>query len=112
MAYTTSKAGGANRWRGFAGFVMKRPVTIVIVALLLLGIGMIPLKDIRLTIPQVDSLPTKYDARAAYDKLDETFGLGETSTLYLLAERKKGWEDEEARNIIYTIQEQLLTIHL
>ncbi len=102
------KPGGANRWRGFAGFVMKRPVTIVIMALLLLGIGMIPLKDIRLTIPQVDSLPTKYDARAAYDKLDETFGLGETSTLYLLAERKKGWDDEEARNIIYTIQEQLL----
>lgn len=102
------KPGGTNRWRGFAGFVMKRPVTIVIVALLLLGIGMIPLKDIRLTIPQVDSLPTKYDARAAYDKLDDTFGLGDTSTLYLLAERKEGWNDGEARNIIYTMQEKLL----
>ncbi|MGN4123876.1 MMPL family transporter [Lysinibacillus sphaericus] len=102
------KPGGANRWRGFAGFVMKRPVTIVIAALLLLGIGMIPLKDIQLTIPQVDSLPTKYDARAAYDKLDETFGLGETSTLYLLAERPSGWENDEARNLIYDIQEKLL----
>ncbi|WP_068984928.1 MMPL family transporter [Lysinibacillus xylanilyticus] len=102
------KPGGANRWRGFAGFVMKHPVTIVIVALLLLGIGMIPLKDIKLTIPQVDSLPTKYEARAAYDKLDETFGLGDTSTLYLLAERKEGWEDSEARELIYTIQEKLL----
>lgn len=102
------KPGGTNRWRGFAGFVMKRPVTIVIVALLLLGIGMIPLKDIRLTIPQVDSLPTKYDARAAYDKLDDTFGLGDTSTLYLLAERKEGWDDGEAKNIIYTMQEKLL----
>ncbi|MGE7109915.1 MMPL family transporter [Lysinibacillus sp. NPDC047702] len=102
------KPGGANRWRGFAGFVMKYPVTIVIVALLLLGIGMIPLKDIQLKIPQVDSLPTKYDARTAYDKLDDTFGLGETSTLYLLAERKEGWEDNEARELIYTIQEKLL----
>ncbi|MDD1502342.1 MMPL family transporter [Lysinibacillus sp. CNPSo 3705] len=102
------KPGGANRWRGFAGFVMKHPVTIVIVALLLLGIGMIPLKDIKLTIPQVDSLPTKYDARAAYDQLDKTFGLGDTSTLYLLAERKEGWEDIEARELIFNIQEQLL----
>ncbi|MFJ7915065.1 MULTISPECIES: MMPL family transporter [unclassified Lysinibacillus] len=102
------KPGGANRWHGFAGFVMKHPVTIVIVALLLLGIGMIPLKDIKLTIPQVDSLPTKYDARAAYDQLDKTFGLGDTSTLYLLAERKEGWEDFEARELIFNIQEQLL----
>lgn len=105
------KPGGANRWRGFAGFVMKYPVTIVIAALLLLGIGMIPLKDIELKIPQVDSLPTKYDARTAYDKLDDTFGLGETSTLYLLADRKEGWEDNEARELIYTIQEKLLADH-
>jgi len=102
------KPGGANRWRGFAGFVMKYPVTIVIAALFLLGIGMIPLKDIELKIPQVDSLPTKYDARTAYDKLDDTFGLGETSTLYLLADRKEGWENHEARELIYTIQEKLL----
>jgi len=90
------KPGGANRWRSFAGFVMKHPVTIVIAALLILGIGMLPLKDIQLTIPQVDSLPTKYDARVAFDKLDETF------------ERKEGWEDAEARELIYTIQEKLL----
>ena len=43
-----------------------------------------------------------------YDKLDETFGLGESSTLYLLAERKDGWEDTEGRELIYTIQEKLL----
>lgn len=102
------KPGGANRWRGFAGFVMKHPVAIVIAALLLLGVGMLPLKDIQLTIPQVDSLPTKYDARAAYDQLDEAFGLGESSTVYLLAERQEGWEDDEGRQLIYDIQEKLL----
>ena len=102
------KPGGANRWRGFAGFVMKHPVMIVIVALLLLGIGMIPLKDIKLTIPEVDALPISYDARAAYDQLDETFDLGKSSTLYLLAERQDGWENEEAYKIIYDIQQKLL----
>lgn len=102
------KPGGANRWRGFAGFVMKHPVMIVIVALLLLGIGMIPLKDIQLTIPEVDALPTNYDARAAYDQLDKTFELGKSSTLYLLATRPEGWEDEEAYQLIYAIQQKLL----
>lgn len=102
------KPGGADRWRSFAGFVMKHPVMIVMAALLLLGIGMIPLKDMKLTIPTVDALPVKYDARAAFDKLDETFGLGETSTLYLLAERQDGWEDEAALTLIYDIQQQLL----
>ncbi|CAM5275608.1 SSD domain-containing protein OS=Lysinibacillus sphaericus OX=1421 GN=LS41612_02205 PE=4 SV=1 [Lysinibacillus sphaericus] len=102
------KPGGTNRWHSFAGFVMKRPVSIVIVALLLLGIGMIPLKDIKLAIPQVDSLPPKYDARAAYDKLDETFGLGDTSVLYLLAERQDGWENEQGRKLLFDIQEKLL----
>ena len=102
------KPGGANRWHSFAGFVMKHPVMIIIVALSLLGVGMIPLKDIKLTIPEVDALPTNYDARAAYDKLDETFGLGKTSTLYLLAERQDGWEDEAAHKLIYDIQQQLL----
>ncbi|KOS66954.1 membrane protein [Lysinibacillus contaminans] len=102
------KPGGADRWRGFAGFVMKHPVMIVIAALLLLGVGMIPLKDIQLTIPEVDALPTNYDARSAYDKLDETFDLGKTSTLYLLAERPDGWEDDEALKLIYGLQQQLL----
>ncbi|MFJ7737064.1 MMPL family transporter [Lysinibacillus sp. NPDC097287] len=102
------KPGGANRWRGFAGFVMKHPVMIVIVALLLLGVGMIPLKDIKLTIPEVDALPTNYDARAAYDKLDETFDLAKSSTLYLLAERQDGWEDDDALKLIYDIQQKLL----
>lgn len=102
------KPGGANRWRGFAGFVMTHPVMIVIVALLLLGVGMIPLKDIKLTIPEVDALPTNYDARAAYDKLDETFDLAKSSTLYLLAEREDGWKDETALELIYDIQQQLL----
>ncbi|GLC89478.1 MMPL family transporter [Lysinibacillus piscis] len=102
------KSGGISRWYGFAGFVMKHPVSIIIAALLLLGIAIIPLKDMELAIPQVDSLPTSYDARKAYDKLEDTFGLGDTSTLYLLAERKEGWEDAEARTLIYTIQEKLM----
>ena len=101
-------SGGSLFWKGFAGFVMKRPVSIVVVALLLLGIGMIPLKDIQLTIPGVDSLPQSYEARHAYEKLQDQFGLGYESALYLLAERKNGWNDESGYSIMLDIQKQLL----
>lgn len=101
------KTGGSSRWLTFASFVMKRPVTLIITALLLLGIAIIPIKDMSLSIPQVDSLPEQYDSRQAYDLLDDTFGFGEESTVYLLAERQDGWDSTEAREDIFDLQEQL-----
>ena len=50
----------ASRWQRFAAFVMKRPVMIIFAALILLGIAMIPIKDIQLTIPATDALPTSF----------------------------------------------------
>ena len=70
------KPGATTRWRNFASFVMKRPILLIIVALVGLGIGMIPVKDMELTIPQVDSLPISYESRQAYELMDEEFGLG------------------------------------
>lgn len=101
------KPGGSSRWLKFASFVMKRPVTLIITALLILGIAIIPIKDMSLSIPQVDSLPEQYDSRQAYDLLDETFGFGEESTVYLLAERSEGWDSPEARDEIFNLQEEL-----
>ncbi len=98
----------ATGWQKFAGFVMKFPVSIVIISLVLLLVGMIPLKDMELNIPSADSLPTKYESRASYDQLQETFGLGEEATVYLLAEREEGFEDEEGLNKILDIQQELL----
>ncbi|RUL53613.1 MMPL family transporter [Lysinibacillus antri] len=98
----------ASKWRTFAGFVMKYPVSIVILALLLLGIGMIPLKDIELNIPSAESLPTSYESRQAYDQLQETFDFGKDATVYLLAERQDGWGTDEDLNKIFEIQEKLL----
>ena len=96
-----------SRWGAFAAFVMKHPVKIIIIALVLLGAAMIPIKDIHLTIPSTDSLPTSYDSRAAYDTLVQNFGLGEKATVFLLAERETGWDSTAGREAMLNIQQQL-----
>lgn len=102
------RPGGSSRWQQFAAFVMKRPVALIVVALVLLGIAIIPVKNMSLSIPQVDSLPEQYESRQSYDLLDDTFGFGEQSTVYLLAEREDGWDSEEARADIYDLQELIV----
>src|SRR5699024_12390994 len=52
-----TKKNGTNRWRQFANSVIKRPVTITLVAIILLTIAMIPVKNMKLTIPELDALP-------------------------------------------------------
>ncbi|SES29707.1 MMPL family transporter [Psychrobacillus sp. OK032] len=102
------KPGASTRWRNFAAFVMKRPVALILVALILLGIGIIPVKDMKLTIPQVDSLPISYDSRQAYELMDKEFGLGEKSTVYMIAERSDGWENTDGLEEMKKIEDQLL----
>ena len=102
------KPGSTTRWRNFASFVMKRPVTLILVALIVLGIGIIPVKNMELTIPQVDSLPKSYDSRQAYELMDQEFGLGEQATIYMIAERRDGWDSTAGLEDIKKIEDRLL----
>lgn len=97
----------ASRWQKFAAFVMKRPVMIIFVAVLLLVLAMIPIKDMTLTIPSQESLPTSYESRQAFDTLDEQFGLAQETPVFLLAENET-WDSETGREKIFAIQQQLL----
>lgn len=96
-----------SRWGAFAAFVMKNPIKIIVVALLLLGLAMVPIKNIDLTIPSTDALPTSYDSRVAYDTLVEEFELGEEAAVFLLAEREDGWDSIEGREAMLDMQQQL-----
>ncbi|WP_318617807.1 MMPL family transporter [Sporosarcina sp. YIM B06819] len=101
------KTNGADNWRKFAHRVIKRPVTITIVAFILLGIAMVPVKNMELTIPAIDSLPKSYDTRQAFELMDDTFGLGAQSSVYVIAERANGWEDTAGLQAMKTLEEQL-----
>ncbi|WP_424237651.1 MMPL family transporter [Bhargavaea ginsengi] len=101
------KEEGASGWRKFAERVIKRPVLVTIGALLILGVFMIPVKDMELTIPEMDSLPASNDTRQAFEKIEDQFGLS-NSTAYLIAEREDGWEDEDGIREIENLQDALL----
>lgn len=101
-------ANSSDRWRSFANSVIKRPVIITIIAVVLLGISMIPVKNMELTIPQIDSLPESYDSRQAYELMEDTFGFGDNSSVYVIAERADGWEDEDGLLAMKTLQDELV----
>ncbi|MEZ7173438.1 MMPL family transporter [Sporosarcina sp. OR05] len=101
------KENGSDRWRQFANKVIKRPILITIGAFILLGIALIPVKNMDLAIPQIDSLPTTYDSRASYELMDDTFGLGDQSSVYVIAERKNGWTDTNGLNDLLALQDDL-----
>jgi putative drug exporter of the RND superfamily len=60
-------------WLPLAQFVMKYPFRIAIISLAILLICLIPIKDIQLVIPGVDSIPPNYESRIAYEKYKEHF---------------------------------------
>src|SRR5690625_3697478 len=87
------KANGSDRWRKFAHGVIKRPILITIIAFILLGLASIPVRNMDLTIPDIDALPLSYDSRYAFEEMEDTFKLGDTSILYIMATREDGWEN-------------------
>ena len=90
-----SKKDQHHKWRVFAENVMKRPILISILATLLLLVGIIPVKDINLTIPDETALPLNYESREAFAILNEQFGLRDEATVYLIAKRDDSWTDEK-----------------
>jgi RND superfamily putative drug exporter len=102
------KPAEANGWRKFANAVIKRPVMITIVAFVLLGIAIIPVKNMDLAIPALDSLPKSYDTRQAFELIDKEFGLADQASVYVIAERANGWMDEKGLQSMKALEKELL----
>ena len=60
-------------WHRFASFVMKKPITMALITLIILSIGIIPIKNIDLEIPNVTALPKTSEARIAFEKFEDNF---------------------------------------
>ncbi|WP_163102677.1 MMPL family transporter [Peribacillus alkalitolerans] len=86
---------GTNGWRKFAESVMKRPIIITLFAITILVIGILPVQNIRLAIPDSDSLPKEYESRKALDIIQDEFLEKDSSTVYVVAERKGSWVNSE-----------------
>lgn len=67
------KSDGQGIWSKFAHVVMKRPVIMTLFALILLITALIPVKDMNVTVPGIDALPTSYQSRLAFDTYEDIF---------------------------------------
>ena len=63
----------ANKWHAFAAFVMKHPMIMAVTATVVLIIGLLPIADIKLTIPEADALPASYESRTVYETFEKNF---------------------------------------
>lgn len=67
------KDSSKSFWHSFAMYVMKRPVIMMVTALVILLAGFIPAKEMILKIPGIDSLPANYSSRLAYETFKDKF---------------------------------------
>ncbi|WP_421378601.1 MMPL family transporter [Bacillus salacetis] len=99
--------GSSSGWRTFARFVMKKPLVISISALAILIIGVLPVGNMNLAIPEIDSLPESYESRQAIEKIQDTFNINEGSQVYVIAERDGDWTSEEGLEEIQRLSDAL-----
>ncbi|WP_101253915.1 MMPL family transporter [Streptomyces barkulensis] len=72
------KDGAGTRW---ARFVLRRPVAVLLVSVVGLGLLAVPAKDLQLNLPDDGSQPTSTTQRRAYDLIAEGFGPGTNGPL-------------------------------
>lgn len=60
-------------WHKFAKYVMRRPVLMALFAFIILLTGLVPVREMVLTIPGTDSLPADYPSRAAFEVFEDNF---------------------------------------
>ncbi|MEH7113724.1 MMPL family transporter [Neobacillus niacini] len=62
-----------NFWHRFAKFVMRHPVLMAGLSLAILLAGLIPVAQMTMSIPGVESLPAKYPSRVAFEDFEDHF---------------------------------------
>jgi RND superfamily putative drug exporter len=63
----------ASPWHRFAAMVMKRPIVMMVLSLAILLVGLMPVRQITLSIPGTDSLPPDYPSRIAIETYKKEF---------------------------------------
>ncbi|MFI9363842.1 MMPL family transporter [Kitasatospora sp. NPDC053057] len=87
-----AKENGGARW---ARFVLRRPLAVLLLGVVGLGVLASPALDLRLGLPGDEAKPTSTTQRRAYDLLSEGFGPGFNGPLTVLVD-VKGTADPKA----------------
>ncbi|WP_019819362.1 MMPL family transporter [Saccharomonospora saliphila] len=91
-ATAPDKQGAGTRW---AGFVLRRPVLVLLAAVAGLGLIAVPASELQLGLPDDSSKPTDTTQRRAYDLIAEGFGPGTNGPL-IVAVDATGSDDPTA----------------
>lgn len=104
------------RWRGFASFVMRKPIVMSILALALLLIAILPIRNIQLEIPTAGSLPVKSQTRIAYETFERTFLPSDQTQVVFILETEKSITDkqslEDIKRFIFQLRQDKQVVNI
>ncbi|MET9358157.1 MMPL family transporter [Streptomyces sp. NPDC006617] len=86
-------ASGGTRW---ARFVMRRPVTVLLLGVAALGALALPAARLEMGMPGDEAKPTSTTERRAYDALADGFGAGFNGPLTIIADVKESADPQAA----------------
>ncbi|MEU6767179.1 MMPL family transporter [Streptomyces sp. NPDC046853] len=92
-----SKDNLGTRW---ARFVVRRPLTVLLVGVIGLGAAALPVSSLELGLPDDGSQPTSTTQRKAYDLVSEGFGPGFNGPLMVVADLKDSKDPKAAAGSI------------
>jgi putative drug exporter of the RND superfamily len=107
FAFLNRGADTGRFWYTIAGFVMRRPWTVlvpVVTGLLLLAT---PFLNVRLSAPDATILPMSTESRQAFEVLRSEFGDGEISPIIIAAQPNGAVNDPEAIEELYHLTRQI-----
>ena len=88
-------AGAAGMGVRWARFVLRRPLAVLLAAVVGLGVVALPVADMNLGLPDEGNQPTSSTQRRAYDLMAEGFGPGFNGPLLLILDAR-GSDDPQA----------------
>ncbi|MDB1089768.1 MMPL family transporter [Streptomyces sp. ACA25] len=91
-----------TRW---ARFVLRRPVAVLLTAVVALGVVAIPATQLELGLPDDGSEPTSTTQRQAYDLLADSFGPGFNGPLLVTVDAAEGDPQQAADRITEAVSE-------
>jgi RND superfamily putative drug exporter len=105
-----ASAEGSGFWYRASSFVMKRPVTVLVAAVLPLVLVGIPFLRINLTIPDQRSLPASAESRQVGDVLTNEFPRNETTPILITVKSDKPALDAASLDSLYTYTRQIAQV--
>ncbi|MFE7273918.1 MMPL family transporter [Streptomyces sp. NPDC057623] len=96
-----AKPNMGTRW---AGFVVRRPVAVLLLGVVGLGAAALPATSLELGLPDDGSQPTSTTQRRAYDLLSEGFGPGFNGPLMIVVDAKAS---DAPKNVVNDVTSEI-----